>query len=346
MYLPVIMLNRFGWPGFIAFAIPNVLGCSAMAFIVQDSQRSERLRAQHRLMMTLFSLVTVAYQVFFVAWLMELAPSVSLPWWMPMIVALVVYGLGLVFAFANDRDWLALAVVTYVISLGAFIAAGFGGLQHHVEATQPLERLWWLMPTLCFGFVLCPYLDLTFHRAVRNSARPRVSFTVFGIMFAAMLLLTVLLWFNPSVWTRRMAAMLALGHFFAQLIFTIGAHLREMRGSPVLASSNWLRGVAMALPAAAAATLIIARLVIDRPETGEWVYLTFLGCYGLVFPAYVLVAMASGRPLLTAAEWAMLAGLIAIGTPMYARGFLFNDTRWLVPPVALALLWFAIRRRK
>ena len=29
MFLPIIMLRRFGWPGFLVFAIPNVIGLIA-----------------------------------------------------------------------------------------------------------------------------------------------------------------------------------------------------------------------------------------------------------------------------------------------------------------------------
>jgi hypothetical protein len=248
-----------------------------------------------------------------------------------------------VFAFCNDRDWLALAVATYAISFAAFAIIGFGALHNYPKASVSIERLYWLLPTLAFGFLLCPYLDLTFHRALRSASAPRSAFAVFGIAFSIMLLLTIVLWLNPNLWGRRVAAILAVGHLIAQLIFTIGAHLREVRSSTLVAR-DW-KGIAMlALPAAGAVVLAITRLFADHPKTGEWVYLGVLGCYGLVFPAYVLIAMASGRSLNSRDEWALFVVLILISTPLYLRGFMFNETWWLLPPLALALGWFFLRR--
>ena len=37
MYLPVILLRRFGWLGFLAFAVPNVLGCAAFGYVLRPT---------------------------------------------------------------------------------------------------------------------------------------------------------------------------------------------------------------------------------------------------------------------------------------------------------------------
>jgi hypothetical protein len=100
----------------------------------------------------------------------------------------------------------------------------------------------------------------------------------------------------------------------------------------------------MALPLLAAGALPIARLLTDRPQAGEWTYLAFLGCYGLVFPAYVLIAMAARQPLRSKWAWLLLAIIILIGVPFYARGFLFNQTPWLAPPLIALVLWWLVRR--
>ena len=352
MYLPVLLINRFGWPGFLAFAAPNIIGCSTMAFVLsrrggQQSARvcSEASVATHKRMMVAFSLVTIAYQVFFAVWLVsELIPRMSQPQWAPLTVGAVVCLLGMVFGFLSDRDWLALAIVTYLISLAAILAIGTGGFDR-VPMTGSLapQKLWWLLPTLCFGFLLCPYLDLTFHRAVQASSQPRVSFVLFGIAFAIMLGLTVMLWFSPDVWYRRLTAQLAVGHVLAQLIFTIGAHAREVRLSGMFDSAG-RRTAAMLAPLIAVPALPIARLLLDESVAGEWTYLTFLACYGLLFPAYVIVAMATGSPLRSRTAWLAFAGLIVLGAPLYAKGFLFGQTPWLVPPVAVFLAWGMLRR--
>ena len=97
LYLPVIMIQRFGWPGFIAFAIPNVLGCAAFGYIIRIRQRSDELVARHSVAMTWFSIVTVAYHIFFITWLV--GDLIQLPiemYWAPPAAAAVMLGLGIV----------------------------------------------------------------------------------------------------------------------------------------------------------------------------------------------------------------------------------------------------------
>jgi hypothetical protein len=171
-----------------------------------------------------------------------------------------------------------------------------------------------------------------------------MSFLIFGAAFAIMLLLTVLLWFNSGIWGRRLAAMLALGHVFAQMIFTVGVHVREVRVSRALPDDE-RRGLVLILPALAIAALPVARLIFDRADAGEWTYLAFLACYGLLFPAYVLVAMASRRPLRTKREWSVFAIITIACVPLYVQGFLFNRTWWLLPPLSLFGAWWLWRRR-
>lgn len=342
MFLPVLLIERFGWGGFIAFAVPNVLGCTAMGFLWK---RGQTPLPAHGPMLAGFSIVTVAFQVFFATWLVsELVPNMSLPWWAAPAVGLVAYLIGLVFSFSSDRDWLGLSLATYALSLAAvFVIGGAGVDRVSMRGSLPDDRLWWLVPTLCFGFGLCPYLDLTFHRAARAASSSRAAFSVFGVAFAIMLALTVLLWFSPDVWYRRAAALVAIGHIFAQLIFTIGVHLREVRLSPSF-SRPIARLIAIALPAIAVGSLALARALIDRDHAGEWTYLGFLSCYGLIFPAYVMVAIVSGRPLRSAGEWIAFGVVIVASIPLYAKGFLFDQTPWLVAPVALFVVWGLWRR--
>ena len=36
MYLPVLLLRHFGWPGVLAFVVPNVAGCVAFGYVLAD----------------------------------------------------------------------------------------------------------------------------------------------------------------------------------------------------------------------------------------------------------------------------------------------------------------------
>ncbi|MEC8319986.1 MAG: hypothetical protein VX012_01160, partial [Planctomycetota bacterium] len=67
MFLPIILLARFGWPGFWAFLIPNVLGCAAFGYIF-DAESSRRFATDHARAIRWFAAATIAFQVFFLGW--------------------------------------------------------------------------------------------------------------------------------------------------------------------------------------------------------------------------------------------------------------------------------------
>ena len=200
-------------------------------------------------------------------------------------------------------------------------------------------HLIWLTPVLAIGFVLCPYLDLTFHRALRN-APSRHAFGVFSMTFAVMLALTVFVWFAPSpVWRG-----LGLGHITAQAIFTVGAHLREMKSSPVFRNTTHHRLFAL-LPLVVTPLPIIAGLFTDAADLGDQLYIRFLVFYSLVFPAYVLVFMGPRRPAaITRRAIVTLLVVIALLMPVYEIGFIHGRMWLLAIPTGIAALWFVRRR--
>jgi hypothetical protein len=342
LYLPRIMIERWGWPGFIAFAVPNVVGCAAFGYVVRTPQRSRMLVQRHGTVMVGFSIITVAYHLFFIVWLFdELLPHLREHWWLPLAAAAIVYGLGLVFSFFDDRDFLVLTVIVYGTSLAAFWSVGFNAFEHIAwTGRDQRSELWWLVPTIAFGFLLCPYLDLTFHRALRRSHN-RHSFAVFGLAFAAMILLTCLIWFSPKVIAERILPALALAHILTQCVFTVGAHLREVRLAPALVNAE-RRMLAMAAPLLAAPLLYLSRMFTDAPA-GEDLYLRFLGFFGLIFPAYVFVFMT--RSNASPQTWkikAMFVGALIASLPCYELGFLHHRPWLLVLPLIIlgGLRWF------
>ncbi|HWB19699.1 MAG TPA: hypothetical protein VG711_05310, partial [Phycisphaerales bacterium] len=72
MYLPRIMIERWGWPGFLVFAVPNVIGCAAMGYVVKSAARSREIGSRHGRAMIAFSIVTIAYHAFFLTWFFSL----------------------------------------------------------------------------------------------------------------------------------------------------------------------------------------------------------------------------------------------------------------------------------
>ena len=69
MWLPLVLIQRFGWPGFWLFLVPNVLGCVAMGYLIKSQESSQRMVAQQRGPMRWFSVATIAYQLFFLSYI-------------------------------------------------------------------------------------------------------------------------------------------------------------------------------------------------------------------------------------------------------------------------------------
>jgi len=295
MYLPRIMIERWGWWGFLAFAVPNVVGCSAFGYVVNTRDRSQRLMARHAPAMLCFSSITIAYHLFFIVWLFESLVHVpERDAMIPLGAAGIVFALAGVFSFLPNRDWLGLSVLIYAISLLAFWRLGTYDLQMiKWSGNQDLRLLALAVPAILFGFLLCPYLDLTFHRALQHSPS-RHSFAVFGIAFTVMIVLTCALWFHQEYWASRWLPAIVMAHLLAQSAFTMGAHLREIRVSQQIQTGT-LRVIALVGPLAAAPIFYVARGLSDSPRIGEFTYLAFLALYASVFPLWFALRAVRSR---------------------------------------------------
>lgn len=328
MFAPVLIGSLFGWPGILAFAVPNVIGCAAFGYL-RSAERSRSESRDHALAMALFSGATVAYQVFFAGWL----------WGVPLAEGLAVaegegrsMAAGAIFAAAVGlaalpRHFLwTVAAVAYPLSLLTFLLlpwSGFHGIQSTGEWS--LGQLALVVPTITFGFLLSPNLDLTFHRArqeVEAGAPPR-NFLVFGIAFASMLVLTCA---YASV-TGGLNSPAVRAHMAIQLALTAGLHLSELRAVAIAPSARISIGLGAGL--LGLATAVVA------PERDT--YMRFLGLYGLLFPAYAALALRSkGRP--SAAALVALAVAVLIAAPFVERAFLEGPDASALLGVALPLL--------
>ena len=289
MFLPKLMIDRFGWWGFIAFAVPNVIGCTAFGYVVKNRSRSEAMVRRHQTAMIVFSSITIGYHLFFTVWLLDSIVQVPQAFWTaPLGSAAIVFALAGLFSFFPDRDWLGLGVLVYAVSLLAFWNVGFEGFQRVPwgGALNPAALIL-LTPALLFGFLLCPYLDLTFHRAIQRTPS-RHSFAVFGATFTVMILLTVAIWFGTTRWeaeTFDWLPPIVMAHLFAQMVFTAGAHMREIRVSPI---SGVGRVTAIFAPLSAALLLYLGRMLTDSPALGETNYMAILSLYASVFPGWLI----------------------------------------------------------
>jgi len=334
MFLPRLMIERFGWPGFLVFAIPNVIGCAAFGYVVRSRQRSQAMVASHGKAMMWFSIVTIAYHMFFIVYLLgEVMPRFHQNHWLPLGAAGIMLGLGILVSGLCDRDWLVLAVITYAVSVTALVSIGFQPLKLiEWHGRDPQVELWWLALPITFGFLLCPYLDLTFHRALQH-APSHHAFFVFGLAFAVMLALTCTMWFMPGTALLPVA----LAHLMMQVIFTVGAHGREIRASAAL-GGNATRWLLLVLTFLAAFLPYALDALQPQQLHGEPTYVRFLGFYGLAFPLYVVLFIQSRQLSVNARTKLRYAAVMLLSLPCFELAFLHHRPWLLVIPAVLIML--------
>ncbi len=337
MYLPIILLRQFGWWGFLAFAIPNVVGCTAVGYVLKRAT-SQQLVQRHGTAMRSFSFVVVVYHMFFLPF-----AAAAFVWTVPnnvpqalgdhfgLVLAVAVMAAAIGLSRLPTRLWPALAMLTFAFSLAGFAQLGVGSLGDITWSGQTsLGQLVWLAPIFAFGFGLCPYLDLTFHRA-RGEAPSRHVFTIFGLTFAMILVYTCAYAFQTALMP------LVAGHIITQSVFTVAAHLREVRTTTPKRPQSIITGIVLVGLLVAALSSSIH--LLDRNSVvGQEMYLRLLVFFGLVFPAYVLLFIGPGKTMTpTRANVTIYLVVVAAALPLYEFGFL-HDRAWLAA-VALAALF-------
>lgn len=357
MWLPVILLRDFGIWSFAAFAIPNVIGAAAMGVVLQRRGLSEWITTEHRFAARAFSAVTIVFQLFFMLWFLggDSARKGTWPWY-----AVVLSGLFALVAFHFGSRWIRqISLGVWVLSL-LLLLWSLRSESLSVQSLPPAVldpgELLWLMPVLAFGFLLCPYLDLTFHRA-RQSLPGRAgsaAFVIgFGVMFLAMILGTLgyglALLRDHAAPLSTLLPLLLAAHIVIQLAFTIAAHHFDEKGrdqDPVT-PLQWPRDYSTSPMAAISFSILmlLGFVVVGRSHgvtyagltATEIVYRGFMSFYGLIFPAYVWLCMLPlGTTRTPRRVWTFVAAVV-LASPFYWMGFIERETIWLVPGVAIVL---------
>lgn len=346
MFLPVLLVRDFGLLGWVAFAVPNVIGAAAMGWVLQRPGSAAELSRRHWPAAVAFSVVTILFHAFFAAWLIRaLAGDGAM-----LAVPLLAWGFYF-FGRRGDRDLLAAAGVLALslIAFGLFAAMAHEGIPgpQEVRGTAPLA---WLAPVCIFGFLLCPYLDLTFLRA-RASTAPRegiAAFTLgFGVLFLVMILFTLgyarLL--DPSrldLLPRPLAWIIAT-HLVVQSSFTVALHTRAIAEHPAARRAAGVNFFFAGVILAAAVGLACHDRQAFGHSAGEIVYRLFLAFYGLVFPTYVWLCVIPppGRPSPATGPLrpplAATVVVVLVAAPMFWMGFIANQMEWLGIGVAIVL---------
>jgi hypothetical protein len=376
MFLPVILLRQFGFPGWLIFALPNVIGAAAMGWILRSRRDSRTLIRNHAPACSAFSLVTIAFHFFFVSWILERLVGVAGP--IVFLAALAA------FQFVGGRGGggrrggrdRAASLLLLLLSLTAMAIFLLGASQTPPATDAPNSSTLDLvaLSTVClFGFAFCPYLDLTFHRA-RRALDPPAAKWAFGIGFGAIFFPMILftLFYAPPVAASifdgqsllPLLAWIIAGHMAVQSAFTVSVHHRELRrqGRPVARADAALMIVGTLfllrhLPAALTFNDLANPLssfhftyhgLFNTMTGGEWLYRLFMAFYGLFFPAYVWLRIVPANRFhhRHPVTWKTFALLSLAALPFYYLGFIEAKPWCLIPGVLLLLLgrWLGAQR--
>jgi hypothetical protein len=339
MFLPVLLIHRYGWLGFLIFTIPNIIGCTAFGYVIRTPERSKSLVEKYKTVMSLFAIVTIAFHIFFIAmlslvFLNDFLYLISL--WIPFCILAI----GACLAFLPTKLWPILAGILWIFSI--VVGLSFFPYKVFPPGELPWQDAIWLLPITTFGFFLSPYLDPTFHRALQCSPSKH-SFGVFGIAFLLMIGVTSA--YQGSV-LFTLSVLLGL-HLALQSIFTIGAHIREgIRIEPAKRKKIF---ILLTLLAGIVGVVVAHRFGGVSPS-GNWLpgwqddYLRFFVFYGLIFPALVAMFMFTGRTF-TPLRVALFIFTALFALPLLEVGYLRGQAWLTVLPVVVFLTWaFADRK--
>jgi hypothetical protein len=347
MFLPVLLVREMGLWGWIVFAVPNVFGAALMGWILKSPESSRELVNSHVGACRAFSAVTIAFHVFFVLWFVP--RLVGLP---VAATAFVLAAIYLMLTFARQALDMVVAPVVWLFSIVMFVL--FLRTPAAVIPAHPLlpgKDALFLAPVCLLGFALCPYLDLTFHRArqaLPDRSQSRFAFGVgFGVVFLLMIVFSALYatalgpLLTPD-WRshiRPYFGRIIAAHIIVQAAYTMALHARSLAASRISPGGVLVFFVLCQVAIFAALGAAVAPRYFGL-DFGELVYRLFLSFYGLVFPAYVWVVMVprrSATPIPSAHLWRIAAVAVLVAAPMFWLGFVQNRMVWLLPGFLVVL---------
>lgn len=354
MFLPALLWRDFGVWSFAVFAVPNIVGAALLGVMMRSPDASRLFIERHRVACIAFSVVTVAFQVFFAAWVARIMGAMTAGggwvWHIGWIACIIGAAIG------GGRKWGAVVgVVVWIVSLVALVVtvvqAGSSGALDQLAAwpgSRPPAELVPLAMVCILGFMLCPYLDLTFHRArIEAGKQSGRAFGVgFGVVFALMIvgtLLTapVLLWLVGArvvgLELRVLIVPLLALHTLPQLVYTCWLHGSEVRGGARLAL------VIAALVAGLGIAVVDGGVLMSRYDilyASEVLYRVCMGFYGLVAPAYVAIVawpVRHGGAEISKRRLAVFAAVVLGAVWFYWLGFVERQTWWVAVGVLIVV---------
>ncbi len=350
MFFPVYLVGDYGWPGWLAFALPNVLGAAAMGVLASRAAPDFERRFARALQT--FSLVTIAFHAAFLSWFLA-AVCANLPMirqgFLGPIVTLAILALAWATSRLEFPRLITLGVLAWCCSI---FFAFWASLTSSTIAfppssgSRPITDLFAAVPALMLGFFACPWLDLTFWRIRRTTrgATGSAAFILgFGVFFLAMIGFT---FFYAGALARGKYSYYVLAHIATQSLFTLAVHLRCRADSR---ACDPTRDPPRAVPLDRALLITLAFMLCfgvlyklqplreGYPAT-RLVYELFMSFYGFLFPAFAwIVMLPRSRGTLAERHRTFLLALLIAG-PMFALGYLMQWAMWLLPAVGVVLL--------
>jgi hypothetical protein len=328
-FFPLILNRDYGWPALAAFTIFNIGGAIAMGFYFKKPQQQQSFEREYKPAIATFSYVTIAYQLFFISWL---GAMIDQPLLMPSMLAI---GFVIYLSKGFINYW---ALAFYLLAIGLFVSflgyewptINFNAKQYWPHAVLPLA----------IGFIFSPYLDITFHRAYRESKNPKLSFSIgFGVLFLSLLVLVFCyagslgeVFFKQALPSAILYPI--IGFLVLQTAFTIAAHCSE------LSTQKYIKPSLLAGAIGLVSLLFVSLLsyvkgssipVFNLPLE-ETIYKGFLFFYSLVFPLYLVFGKSKST----------LFWLLGLCTPAYAIGFLIGGEHSYTLTVGVAIMFIAV----
>ena len=287
MYLPALLLQWYGWSGFLIVSIPNVIGATAMGLLLGRASNSRLFCKRNERTIRWFIIATVGFHLLFLGlvgrWL--LPESTHLPVNNLLLLPVCAWMLAWLLALLPRAAWPVIGAALWLAALWLLwsrLPEAWDGLGWTGDR-PPVDVLWYA-PIFTFGLLLCPWLDGPFHRTLQE-ADSRWAFIVLGPAFALMLFVTASYWrLSPNTLLVPVFA-----HLLVQSIFTMAANIREVSPGGVVGGRA---GFILLLPLLAVLLPWASAQLYDVPWFGALdAYLRYLVLYGMVFPAIVLFYM-------------------------------------------------------
>ncbi len=339
MFLPVLLVRDYGFWAWVIFAIPNCIGAAAMGWVMRSREQSVSFTQQHAVAGRVFSLVTIALHLFVAVWLCPLLVG-NAGWLVPVVLVQLAFT-----PLLRGKAVLTASVLTLIASL--LIAFGLftnSGLWLPPAKGFVAGDILGLSLVCLLGFVLCPYLDLTFHRARQSTSDggAKMAFGIgFCVVFASMIVLTLFYaGAMADLLPSKIVGTLIVAQLAIQSALTVTLHARVLHDQAVArddaADFRAALGAALGLGLLAGMLAYFARSwSIDYAglSAGEVIYRCFMSFYGLVAPAYLLINWRSHRP-----RWVVALIVVLLAMPFYWIAFIERYMYFAMIGVAVVVI--------